>query len=125
MTRSVSNERARTDERVDGLLPVDHTGNTVPTLTVKISNQLRARISAAAKRRRISQSELVRQAIEENLREPVPAGQSLYDQISDLIEALPRGGPVSDRSTRKKRLEGYGLDNAQYREKFGRDRRPR
>jgi predicted transcriptional regulator len=116
---------ARATGCVDAVFPGGHTGNTVPTLTVKISKQLRARLAAAAKRRRVSQSELVRQAIEESLREPIPAGESLYDKVKDLIDALPRGGPVTDRSTNKKWMEGYGLDNAQYKERFGRARRPR
>ena len=116
---------ARAEVDVDAVLLVDHTGNTVPTLTVKISKQLRAKIAAAAKRRRISQSELVRQAIEESLREPIPPGESLYDQIKDLIDALPTDGPVTDRSTNKKWMEGFGLDNAQYKAKYSRARRPR
>ena len=104
---------------VDGLLPVGHTGNTVPTLTVKISKQLRAKLAAAAKRRRTSQSELVRQAIEEYLREPASLRESAYDQIKDLIESLPapaENEPRTDRARNpKKWMEGYGLDNAQLR----------
>lgn len=104
---------------VDAVLPLHHTGNTVPTLTVKISKQLRARLAAAAKRRRTSQSELVRQAIEEHLREPIPAGESAYDLIKDLIESLPapaKNEPLVYRARNSKKLmEGFGLDNAQLR----------
>ena len=112
--------------RVDALLPVGHTGNTVPTLTVKISKQLRSRLVAAARRRGVTQSDLVRQAIEHALLEDPLPGPSAYDLIADLIEKLPKPkGPPTDRSTNKKYLEGYGLDNRQYRKKYGRDRRPR
>ncbi len=96
----------------------------MPTLTVKISKQLGQRIAAEAKLRRISQSQLVRDAIEASLRPPA-AGPSPYDLIKDLVETLPKRGPKTDRSTNPKYMEGYGLDNRQYREKFGRDRRHR
>lgn len=122
-------ERLAQEDCVDVLLPVGHTGNTVPTLTVKISKQLRARLAAAAKRRRTSQSEVVRQAIEEYLREPIPAGESAYDQIKDLIEALPapaEGEARTDRARNmKKWMEGFGLDNAQLRTLRGRAGRHR
>ena len=112
-------DRLAHEDRVDLVLPVNHTGNTVPTLTVKISKQLRARLAAAAKRRRTTQSELVRQAIEEHVREPIPVGESLYDQIKDLIEALPapaKDEPLTDRARNSKKwMEGFGLDNAQLR----------
>ena len=110
-------ERARADSQVDEVLPVVQTGNTVPTLTVKISKPLRARLAAAAKRLRTTQSELVRQAIEDHLREPIPAGESLYDQVKDLIEGLPPPDDKSptDLARNKKWLEGLGLDNAQLR----------
>ena len=96
----------------------------MPTLTLKITPQLRAQIAAAAKRQRISQSQFVRLAIEESLRAPLLAGPSAYDLIADLIEGLPKPkGPKTDRSTNKKWMEGFGLDNAQYRKQFGRARR--
>ncbi len=100
------------DAAVDAVFLLRHTGNTVPTLTLKISKQLRAQIAAAAKRRQISQSELVREAIEASLRQRLAPEPSAYDSIRDLIEALPNEGPVTDRSTNKKWLAGFGLDNA-------------
>ncbi len=109
---------------VDAVFPGGHTGNTVPTLTVKITKQLRARLVAAAKRRGVTQSELVRDAIETSLRAPVTPGPSAYDLIADLIEGLPADGP-SDLSTNKKYMEGFGLDGPQYREWLRRERRTR
>ena len=110
-------DRLGQEDRVDAVLLESHACNTVPTLTVKISKQLRAKLAAAAKRRRTTQSELVRQAIEEHLREPIPAGESVYDQIKDLIEGLPPPDDKSptDLARNKKWLKGLGLDNAQLR----------
>ncbi len=107
---------------VDAVFPGGHTGNTVPTLTVKITKQLRARLVAAAKRRGVTQSELVRDAIETSLRAPdASSGPTLFDQISDLIGIVDRGPP--ELSTNKKYLEGFGLDGPEYRKKLARDRR--
>ena len=97
------------------VLPVCQTSNNVPTLTVKISKQLRQQIAAAAKRRRITQSELVREAIEKSLRSQTTAGPSAFDLISDLI-GIGDEGP-SDLSTNKKHMAGFGLDNAEMRDR--------
>lgn len=111
---------------VDVVLPVRHTGNNVPTLTVKITKKLRTQLVTAARNRHVSVSELVRRAIETSLREPGPTGSTAYDLVRDLIEGLPkRRGSPTDRSTNPKYLEDLGLDNRQYREKYGRDRRSR
>jgi len=66
----------------------------------------------------MTQSELVREAIEKSLREqPNPTG---YDLIRDIIEGLPKPtGPKTDRSTNPKYLEGLGLSGPEYRAKFG------
>ena len=93
---------------VDAVLPSRRSGNTVPTLTLKISKQLRSQIASAAKRRGITQSELVRQAIESTLRAHQPVA-SAYDRISDLIGIYDGPG---DLSTNKKYMEGFGLDGA-------------
>jgi hypothetical protein len=107
---------------VDAVFPDGHTGNTVPTLTVKITKQLRAKLVATAKRRGVTQSELVRDAIETSLRAPdATTGPSLFDQISDLIGVTAAGPP--DLSTNKKYLEGLGLDGPAYRKQVARDRR--
>jgi hypothetical protein len=112
---------------VDAVLPSEHTGNTVPTLTLKISKQLKSQITAAAKRREISISELVRQGIERELREHTFPGPSLYDLSRDLCGISNRG--ISDLSTNKKHMEGFGLTGPAYREflkkKQSRDRRSR
>ena len=97
----------------------------MPTLTVKITKQLRAKLVATAKRRGVTQSELVRDAIETSLRAPVKPGPSAYDLIADLIEGLPGDGGPSDLSSNKKYMEGYGLDGPRFREWARRERRPR
>lgn len=117
---------ARRDLALDGVFPARQTGNAMPTLTVKITKQLRARITATAKRRGITRSELVRDAIETTLRDPAKPQPTAYDLIKDLIEALPvEPGPPTDRSTNKKCMEGFGLDGPQYREWLRRERRTR
>ena len=96
-------------------------------MTLKLPKILRLQVAAAAKRRGVTQSELVRQAIEKLLRDDAAAPQSPtpYDLIRDLIEKLPKGGPKTDRSTNKKYMEGYGLDGPEYRKWLRRARRTR
>ena len=97
----------------------------MPTLTVKITKQLRARLVAAAKRRGVTQSELVRDAIGTSLHAPVKPSPNAYDLIADLIEGLPVDDGPSDLSTNKKYMQGFGLDGPQYREWLRRERRTR
>jgi hypothetical protein len=123
MTSNAPDSEAETVD-VDVVLPAGHTGNTVPTLTVKITKQLRALIAAAASRRGITQSELVRDAILASLRDPAKPGPSAYDLVADLIAGLPKSGP-GDLSTNKKYMEGFGLDGPRYREQLRRGRRAR
>ena len=95
--------------RVDEVFLVPHAGSAMPTLSIKLAKQLRAKLAMTAKLRGVTQSALVREAIEESLRPPVP---SPYDQIADLIEALPAPSK-SDRPTdsaRNPHMGGFGLD---------------
>jgi len=99
---------------VDEVLRVPHAGSAMPTLSIKIPKQLRSALATAAKLRGVTQSELVRDAIEASLRPPVP---SAYDQIADLIEALPAPGKndlLTDHA-RNPCWEGYGLDGPAFR----------
>ena len=108
---------------------VSQTGNTVPTLTLKVPKLLKAQITAAAKVRGVTQSELLRRAIEAHLRDestqPTP-----YDLVRDLIEKLPakRKHPRLDPS-RKEDWQGFGLPGPEYRawlkKRARRDRRTR
>jgi predicted DNA-binding protein len=106
---------ARSERDVDAVFPVGHTGNTVPTLTLKVPKLIKAQITAAAKQRGVTQSELVRRAIEAHLREE-PTQPTPYDLVADLIEKLParRSHPRLDPS-KKRDWDGFGLPGPEYR----------
>lgn len=95
---------------VDEAFPVPQPGSAMPTLSIKLPKQLRAKLAAAAKHRGITQSAFVRQAIEVHLRMPeaLSSGLSLFDQMSDLIGIADDGPP--DLATNPVHMEGLGLD---------------
>jgi hypothetical protein len=76
------------------------------TLTVKVREDLLARLEAVAQQRGWSKSELIRAALESIVRdEGQSEGPSCYDLAKDL------GGTVDgprDLSTNRKHLKGYG-----------------
>lgn len=76
------------------------------TLTVKISQPLAARLSAAVRRRRTTQSALVREALEGHLESERPLRASSFLSLAgDIIGSL--SGPADLSSSRKYR-RGYG-----------------
>ncbi len=76
------------------------------TLSLKVSEELEAKLTRAARRRKISKSALVREAIEKEVdREPAPLKGSVADLASDLIGCLEGPG---DLSYNPKHMEGYG-----------------
>lgn len=78
------------------------------TLTVKMPAPLSRRIAAAAKQRRISKSEFLRQAAEQMLRGEAPKPAiSVLDALGDLVGCFE--GPP-DLSTNPKYMEGFGED---------------
>ena len=79
----------------------------VETLSIRISKSERAALRAAARREKISQGQIVRQALHAygvKPREKVPV--SAYDLVKHLI-GKNKGGP-GDLSTNPKYLEGFG-----------------
>lgn len=76
------------------------------TISLKVPDTLAAELAAAANRRQVSKSELIREAIRAFLRgdQAFPAGAAL-SRMADLVGAFP--GP-SDLSVNKKHLEGLG-----------------
>ncbi|HVM60511.1 MAG TPA: ribbon-helix-helix domain-containing protein [Verrucomicrobiae bacterium] len=77
------------------------------TITVKLPEELEAQLDVAAKRRRTSRSEVVRQLLEQGLRKPGHgAGASCYELARDLCGSV-KGAPP-DLSTNKRHLEGFG-----------------
>jgi hypothetical protein len=77
------------------------------TVTVKLPEELEAQLDVAAKRRRTSRSEVIRQLLEQGLRKPRHApGASCYELAKDLCGSV-KGAP-RDLSTNKRHLEGFG-----------------
>ena len=76
------------------------------TITLKLPAGLAARVSAAVKRRAVSTSALVREALDARLASDEDAGAgSCLDLAGDLRGSL--SGPA-DLSSNPKRLKGYG-----------------
>lgn len=73
------------------------------SMTIKLPSRLSARVARLAKSRRVSQSEVVRQAIEAL---PADDGGTIVERYSHLLGAgrrLPR-----DLSTHRRHLKGFG-----------------
>jgi Arc/MetJ-type ribon-helix-helix transcriptional regulator len=63
------------------------------TLSVRLDEKTKRRLSRYARERRVSQSEVVRRALSAYLEEvPAGDGMSLYDRMKDIIGSV-RGGP--------------------------------
>jgi hypothetical protein len=78
----------------------------MPTITLKISPSLAARLNGAVRRGRRSRSALVREALEAQLtRSEKAAPGSCYDLARDLAGCLE--GPA-DLSSNRRHLRGYG-----------------
>lgn len=72
------------------------------TVTVKLHDRLWAEIEAAARARRVSRSEILRERLE---RAGPPAG-SVWDRMSDLV--IEDDAAPADLASNKARLRGYG-----------------
>jgi len=78
----------------------------MPTITLKLPKALAARLRTAVAQRRVTQSALVREAIEGQLEGGRrPQSPSCLDLARDLAGLL--AGP-SDLSSARKHLRGYG-----------------
>lgn len=76
------------------------------TITCKISESLNAELEAAAKRRRVGKSQIVREALEQNLkRRKMDRDVTVYDLIHDLCGSL---SGTRDLATNPKHMEGFG-----------------
>jgi predicted transcriptional regulator len=76
------------------------------TITLKLPDGLAARVSATVRKRGVSTSALVREALEDRLgREKADQAGSCLDLAGDLAGAL--AGPA-DLSSNRKHLKGYG-----------------
>ena len=76
-------------------------------MTVRVKKGLRQQLEAEARVKGVSPSEIVRQAIEEHLRQQKPP-ESCYDLAKRLgLIGVFKGGP-SDLSTNPAHMEGFG-----------------
>jgi len=77
------------------------------TMTVKLPPVTSSRLAAVAKARRVSKSQIVREALDKHLKSNGKAGRpSFYDLTSDLLGCYQ--GKHRDLSTNPKHMEGYG-----------------
>ena len=74
------------------------------TISVKLPDSLAMRLRRAVARRRATQSDLIREALEAHLATPRPG--SCFELVGDLAGSL-RGGP-RDLSSNKRHLKGFG-----------------
>ena len=77
------------------------------TVTVKVSNELGARLKRISERRRVSKSLIIREALEEALgKQECAESLSAYDLMKDGIGIVKSGCP--DLATNPKYMEGFG-----------------
>jgi metal-responsive CopG/Arc/MetJ family transcriptional regulator len=75
------------------------------TITCKIPDKLRAHLEAAARQRRVSKSQIIREAITAVLRKKKPA-VSAFDLIKDACGII-QGGP-KDYASDSRHLKEFG-----------------
>lgn len=78
------------------------------TMTVKLPDEVAARLEEHAKRLGVSKSSIVRESLDSDLREPatVEEGASAYDLMKDGFGCVNSG--IGDLSTNPKHMEGFG-----------------
>jgi predicted DNA-binding protein len=85
-----------------------HTRNTedlvVRTVTIKLPDSLALRLQQTVARRRATQSEVIREALEAHL--AGPSEGSYLELVGDLAGSLQGGAP--DLSSNRRRLKGFG-----------------
>ncbi len=77
----------------------------MPTVTLKISDQLQARLDAVARQVGISRSAFIREAIEKRLAVSNRVAGSVLERATDLVGCVE--GP-EDLASDPRHLEGYG-----------------
>jgi len=76
------------------------------TLSVKIPERLAARLESAARRRRVSKSELIRKLLQKGLESGDQSSPSAYDLMRDGIGIVSSGH--SDLATGERHMDGFG-----------------
>ena len=78
---------------------------TMTTITCKIPDKISAHLEAAARQRRVSKSQIVREALAASFRKNKPQ-VSAFDLIKDLCGVV-KGGP-KDYASHPRHLKGFG-----------------
>jgi hypothetical protein len=78
-------------------------------INVRVQSRVKEQLEAEARARGVSPSHIVRQAIEEHLRQQKP-GESCYDLAKRLGIIGSAEGLPTDLSTNPKHMEGFGRD---------------
>ena len=78
--------------------------SSMRTITVKLPDSLALRLRQVVGRRRATQSDVIREALEAHLAAPSPG--SCFELVGDLAGSL-RGG-ARDLSSNKRHLKGFG-----------------
>lgn len=73
------------------------------SMSIKLPRTLSAKVSRLAKRRNVSRTEIVRDALEAYTRAEGSTAGSAVSDLKGCLKGLPR-----DLSTNRKHLEGYG-----------------
>jgi metal-responsive CopG/Arc/MetJ family transcriptional regulator len=76
------------------------------TITLKVPEDLLARLDAAARSQRVSRSEVCRKSLEESLKKVIPTRRSLLERSSDLCGCAESG--IKDLSSNPKHLDDFG-----------------
>jgi len=77
---------------------------TSRSMSIRLPRRLSLKVASLAKSRRVSQSEIVREAVEAFT---VDASASAAELVRDLIGSVDLDGPT-DLSSNPRRLAGYG-----------------
>ena len=78
-------------------------------MTVRVQKGLKQQLEAEAREKGVSPSEIVRQALEEHIRQRVPR-ETCYDLAKRLGILGSAKGLPADLSTNPEHMEGFGRD---------------
>jgi predicted transcriptional regulator len=78
-------------------------------INVRVESRLKQQLEAVARAKGVSPSQVVRQAIEEHLRQQTPS-ESCYDLANRLGILGSAKGLPTDLSTNPEHMEGFGRD---------------
>jgi hypothetical protein len=90
-------------ERRNTVLAFQYVGGTMDAMSIKLPRSLSARVSQVARRRNVTRTQVVREALELYVRDEGAPRAGRLDDLKGCLKGLPR-----DLSTNAKHLKGYG-----------------